>query len=488
MLDALTRGGAVVAHSCRRGTCQACLMHIQRGEVGEAAKEGLSDELIESGHFLPCQEYNTEPLELNLPDFSFSYVEARLIHREALANGFWRLRFRPNAPIQWHPGQYLHIRRDDGETRPYCVINQGQRTRYVEFILQEVPNGIFTQWLCHDLALGQRVELQGPHGRCFVQESDQGKALAFIAQGAGLASLRAVAQDVLVRGWNAPLRFYYVNDQPTPQEELSVLAALQQEYPQLEVQGFEADSLESLLEPHAFTDTVAFIAGEPEFVTRARAESILADAHRSNVRSNAFEAAQDFWPPDRNPFDLFEANPELWKALDNGRLMRTILEEFYTELYADDILNPFFQNVTKERAVSKQWSFLADAFSGSRDYFGLKPFNAHHWMIISDEVFDYREDMFERYLHKHNVAREHIRMWLAFQERFRREIVKHKARGLIVDGVERNVEGFSMEQLSVGSVCDGCTAEMHPGEWGRLHMRTGQLYCEECRAVAVQAS
>ena len=488
VLDALTRGGATITHSCRRGTCHACLMRVIEGDVSELSKEGLSDELIESGHFLPCQERNTAPLSVAEPDFSFSYVEARLIHREALGGGFWRLRFRPKVPARWTPGQYLHLRREDGETRSYCIVNQGKRTNFVEFILEEVKGGVFTQWLCHDLPLRATVELQGPHGNCHLRDDDPVKPLVFLGGGAAVASLRAIAQDILVRGWNAPLRFIYLSDRPAPQNELDTLAALTEEHPHLHIEAHASTPLEAILPEDSLEGAIIFIAGDPDFVTNARAEAILAGAERRDVRSNAFEPAQDYWPSDTNPFDLFQPDPELWKALDEGKLLRTILEDFYTEIYADELLSPFFENVTKERAVAKQWSFLADAFSGSRDYFGLKPFNAHHWMIISDELFDYREDMFERYLDKYNVARPHRRMWLAYQERFRRELVKHKARGLIIDGVEKTIEGFSTEQLTVGSVCDGCVSEMPPGTWGRLHLRTGRLYCEECRAVAVTQS
>lgn len=484
VLDALTRGGAVITHSCRRGTCQACLMRVVSGEVEEASRADLSEELIETAHFLPCQSHNDAPIELEDADFSFSYVEARLMAREDMGEGFWRLRFRPSAPFRWSPGQYLHLRRThDPLTRAYCVVNQGQRTQLVEIVVtdSEAP---FVQWLLHDLGLGQKVLLQGPHGGSHLREEDTGKTLTLLGEGAGLASVRAIAQDALVRGWDAPVTVHYTTHTPVPPHEREALTSLQASYPNLRVEAVDGTTPETLFAPDALRDHVVLLAGDAELLSTLRAEAIFAGAERRDVRATAFERAEDFWPPQRDPFSLFQPDPELWAALDEGEKMRTILDEFYTEVYADTLLRPFFENVTRERAVYKQWSFLADAFSGTRNYFGLKPFNAHHWMIISDELFDYREDMFQRYLDKHQVAPEHQRKWLAFQERFRREIVKHHARGLIIDGVEKEVEGFSIEQLAVGTVCDGCHAEMNPGTWGRLHLRTGQLFCEECRAVA----
>lgn len=487
-MDALIRGGAVITHSCRRGTCHACLMRVVEGEVEASSLEGLSEELVENGHFLPCQSFNDAALTIEDPDFSFSYVEGRLMSREQLEDGYWRLRFRPAAPFRWFPGQYLHIRRlADEETRAYCVVNQGQRSKLCEFVVEETESP-FVQWLIHELGLGGVVLLQGPHGQNYLHDDDSERPLTLVGVGAGLASVRAIAQDVLVRGTAASITLYYVEDRPHPAHELEALQTLCDEHSNLQVLGKSSADMRKFFAKGELSERVVRLAGEPELIQTLRAEAILAGAKRSDIRATSFERAEDFWPVERDPFALFEGDPAFWKALDEGKKMRLILDDFYTEVYEDALLSPFFENVTKDRAVSKQWSFLADAFSGSRLYFGLKPFNAHHWMIISDDVFDYREEMFERYLIKHGVEEEHRRMWLAYQERFRREIIKHKARGLIVDGKERQVEGFSMEQLSVGSVCDGCHSEMHPGAWGRLHLRTGRLYCEECRAVAVEQS
>jgi len=148
----------------------------------------------------------------------------------------------------------------------------------------------------------------------------------------------------------------------------------------------------------------------------------------------------------------------------------------------DPRLAPFFHNVTVERAISKQFAFLSDLLSGERHYFGLQPFNAHHWMIISDELFDYREAIFDGCVQRQGVPEHLHRRWRALHEQFRREIVKSAARGILMDGVERVHHGFSLEVIEVATVCDGCFSEMVEGSRGRMHPRTGQLYCGACAA------
>lgn len=488
VLDALVRGGAALPFSCRRGTCHACLLRVVEGAPPEVTREGLSDELIASGHFLPCQDRESTALVLEEPDYSWSWAEAMLIHREAITPGVLRLRLRPKAPLRWMPGQYIHVRDGDGNIRPYCITNQGQRANFVEFYVERLTDGRFAQWL-EALPIGARVSIQGPHGTLIWHESYKETPIVGFGEGVAAGSLRAMLQDALVREHSAPVTAHLLHTDATKGLDDELWEQLKDKHPNLQV--FTHESLESMVSvcaPQTLDGHLVYVAGSPVMVGELRSASILAGAPRRNIRGTAFEPADDFWPEDYNAFDLFTPDPELWAALDNGRIMRAVLEDFYTELYADPLLNPFFENVTKQRAVSKQYAFLQDAFSGTRDYIGFKPFNAHHWMVISEAIFDYREEMFERHLRAHNIPDSVIRPWLSYQERFRREIVKHKARGLIINGEERYLEGFSVEQLSCGSVCDGCVNEMHAGDWGRLHLRTGQLFCENCRAEASQVA
>lgn len=484
VLDALVRGGSSLPFSCRRGTCHACLLRVVEGEPPAVSREGLSEELVASGHFLPCQDHESTALVLEEPDFSWSWVEAMLVHREDITPSIFRVRVRPKTPLRWMPGQYIHVRDDDEQVRPYCITNQGQRANFVEFYVQRVPGGRFSEWLA-TLPIGARLSVQGPHGRLVWQEGYRTLPIVGFAEGVAAGSLRAMLQDALVRGHEGPIDVHLLHTADTDALDAELWAQLVDKHGNLRLDRHaDQAALLSVCAPSAFEEHLVYITGTPIVVGALRAESILAGAARRDIRATAFEPADDFWPEDYNPFDLFTPDPALWAALDEGRVMRAVLETFYTELYEDPLLNPFFENVTKQRAISKQYAFLADAFSGTRDYIGFKPFNAHHWMVISEELFDYREEMFERHLRAHGVDDTIVRRWLAYQERFRREIVKHRARGLIVDGEERYLEGFSMEQLSCGSVCDGCGSEMFAGDWGRLHLRTGQLFCENCRAEA----
>jgi truncated hemoglobin YjbI len=172
--------------------------------------------------------------------------------------------------------------------------------------------------------------------------------------------------------------------------------------------------------------------------------------------------------------------PELWAALDDGKKLLDILIDFYGRVYEDPRLAHFFEGTTKQRAIEKQYSFLRDKFTGEKHYFGDRPRNAHHWMVISDELFDYREDLMEDCLRRAGLSPHLVEQWREVEEVFRPQIVKSKPFGRKVRGVELPVEGYEGLTLDAGSLCDGCETEMNVGEVVRYHVRTGRAYCAEC--------
>ena len=173
-------------------------------------------------------------------------------------------------------------------------------------------------------------------------------------------------------------------------------------------------------------------------------------------------------------------NPEMWAALEDGELLNAILEDFYDQVYVDPQLAHFFKDSTKSRAIEKQYLFLKRIFTGEKCYFGERPRNAHHWMVISDELFDYREKLMEDTLRKHGLEEHLIKQWRALEEIFRKQIVKSKPFNKKIGGIEIQAEGYEVDTLTVGSMCDVCHTELAPGTQISYHTRTGKVFCENC--------
>lgn len=498
-LDALIRGGADVDFSCRKGSCHTCLLRAAEGDPGQASKRGLGAQLIETGHFLPCLCHSTQDLVLEPPDRSAIFVDALVAEKKQLSPRVMRLWLEPATQIDWTPGQYVRVRREDGLVRSYSVASLPDEDYYIELHVQRVEGGELSGWIFETVEEGQMVQVQGPLGECVYNESFSGRPLTLIGTGTGLAPLVGIARDALRLGHEAAIDLYHGArdfDELYLHETLNQLAETHSNFAYHPcLRTGHADSLVRVSSPldAAFDSLekgeapILFLCGNPAMVQSGRVRAVEMGLPKTDTHVDPFDYAHEQSPSDKEILKRTTADPELWRALDEGKKLRTILEDFYRTVYEDPRLSPFFHNVTRERAISKQYEFLADVFSGEIEFFGLKPFNAHHWMVISEELFDYRESLFEACLRKHELSETLIRRWLAFHERFRPDIVKSSPRGMFIDGIEHRHEGFSDEELDFAMVCDGCAGEMPQGSTGRLHRRTGKLFCANCSATQMAA-
>lgn len=493
-LDALLRGGANVNFSCRKGTCQACMLQAVGGDVAGAAQGRLRAELVELGMFLPCCTHPTTDLVVQRPDPALLFTPLHLYDKEWLSSRICRLRFEPERVLEWSAGQFVNLRRPDGLMRSYSVTSDPHEDYFLEIHVKRLDAGEMSGWLCDELQPGDVVAAQGPLGTCFYEEGQPDRGLLMLGTGTGLSPLIGVARHALRSGHRGPIALYHGSRHADGLYLKSELRRLAAEHPNFSFRtclshdpcppGVERGRVAQ----YAFADHPdlrgwsIYLAGIPAMVYEARVGAVLAGAARADIHADPFEFAHRFMPRDKEKIDGLRADLELWDALERGPGLMAILRAFYDQAFADARLAPFFHNVTKQRAIEKQYSFLADLFSGEREYFGLRPFNAHHWMIISDELFDYREAMFERCVRDYGLPEHLIQRWNAVHEIFRREIVKSTARGLIIDGVEQVREGYSVVTIEVPTVCDGCEGEVHMGESARMQNRTGELYCERCSA------
>lgn len=174
---------------------------------------------------------------------------------------------------------------------------------------------------------------------------------------------------------------------------------------------------------------------------------------------------------------------ELWAALSEGVLLRAILEDFYTKVYADAQLAPFFAGFTRLRLIEKQHSFMQQVMTGNKVYFGNRPRNTHHWMVISDALFEHREQLMQDSMRANGLDEQWVQRWLTIENYYRPDIVKSMPIQRDFDGIALPLEGYDDMVLDVGAMCDGCGGVIEPGETVRYHLRLGTIFCPSCRAT-----
>lgn len=498
VLDALLRGGANITFSCRKGSCQSCMMRATEGDPGEAAQRGLRPALAESGHFLPCLCHPDASLELAPPDLSQMVFEGLIASVEPIGPGVARVLLEPELQLDVKPGQFINLTHD-GATRSYSVSSLIEEDYFLELHVKLVEGGQVSTWVHEELQAGDFVTLQGPLGACTWREEFLNRPLLLVGTGTGIAPLHGIVRDAIRHGHDRPITVLhgaadmgglYLHEQwrelAARHAPLTYVGCTSRGEPGPgAVTGRVTEHMFAHVEDP--TEVALYLCGNPDMVFDARVEAVLHGVQRANILADPFEPAHPFMPDDAAKIASVSPDPELWQALDEGEGLRAILDDFYTRTYEDARLSPFFHNVTKQRAISKQYAFLTDLLTGRRAFFGLRPFNAHHWMVISDELFDYREELMEQCARDWGLDEAPLRRWMAMHERFRREIVKPTARGLIVDGVEHLREGYSLEHITVATICDGCFEEILEGATARMHQRTGELFCMACGGRALDS-
>lgn len=179
----------------------------------------------------------------------------------------------------------------------------------------------------------------------------------------------------------------------------------------------------------------------------------------------------------RRPLD---PHPELWAALEQGELLRRALVDFYDRVFLDERLAPFFVHTTKSWAIDHQYAFLRSLLTGERVYFGDRPRNAHHWMVIDDELFDYREQLIADTFRRNGVPEAAIAELAAIHECFRHHIVKGAPFPRKRGGVALPLDGWDATPLSAGGLCDRCGQVIEIDGVGWYHRRTGETRCGRC--------
>jgi ferredoxin-NADP reductase/truncated hemoglobin YjbI len=512
VLESLLRQGVNLPFSCRKGICQVCLHRAVNGTVPKDAQAGLRPALQALGYFLPCKCTPTTDLEIAPPRETDLYIRAVVHTKELRAPDVCRLLLEPASSLYYRAGQFINLRRADGLARSYSLASVPAQDYFLELHVKRQRDGRMSAWIFDELRAGDEIDIQGPQGQCYYVAGEQTQNLLLVGTGTGLAPLLGIARDALHCGHTGEIYLYHGSHAPAGlylREQLCDLAA---RYPNLHFigcvsgenvpAGFSAGRAHDVAfaRHHDLAGWRVYLAGLAEMVYAAQVVATRAGAHPAHVHADPFEL-RDLRQVPRMVVAADEAattgadagaapagdrrrdpqpDPEMWAALREGALLNEILADFYARVYDDARLAPFFKNTTRQRSIEKQFLFLRQIFAGEKIYFGDRPRNAHHWMVISDELFDYREELMESCLRRYGLPEHLIRRWRAMEETYRADIVKSDPWNRVVDGVELPLEGFGEEVLGIGALCDGCGGEIAPGEKVRYHLRLGTTYCPVC--------
>ena len=510
LLLGLLRQGLELRNSCRNGVCNACMMKATVA-AGETLEHGrLAPELVAKGYFLPCKTRVQDYLEIQTPvnaDLTFTGMVAE---KEELADGIVRIAIEAPYNPEYQPGQFIDIWHPSGVARPYSLASTPMMTWYLECHVRKIDGGLVSSWIVDELAVGDEVRISKPQGDVLVPAGVQ--EVAMLAFGVGMSSVSGLTLDLVERmGADEPalVRVRHVVSRAGDLYRDAVLQDLAISKSMLDYAGLVGSARDNdwladvcrTLQAGDNGQRLYVLCGNDGAVTAARyclmaagvdSQRVLADAFTFQPHANSLlESAasgqgtqESELAEDERPYPA--TNPGLWAVLEEDNRLARILDSFYDRVFEDPIMSPYFHNSTKQRSKEKVFSFYKRLFSGEPCFFGDRPRNSHHWMVIPNEVYDHRLDLLIAAMREHDLPESWIPVWLEYEEYYRQDIVKTEPRGRRIGGVVQPVSGLDYEELLVGALCDSCQQVLEPGTRVLYHLRTGHIYCPQCEGRASQ--
>jgi len=513
LLQAFLRQGVELKFSCQKGSCQVCMLHCTSSYIPEKSQIGLKPNQINQNYFLPCQCRPVKDMEIQEIEHNQRYHSAVVHKKDFLSENVCKLLIDCENIEAYKAGQFFNLcRPEDGLARSYSLASHSAEDYYLEIHVSRMRNGELSNWIFDELQQGDAVDIQGPMGENHSDNYNPDTPLLLIAEGTGLAPVMSVLKQVLSQGHKADINIFHESKLFSDlylHDELSGLSTKHKNlnyFPCVTGQMAATDTspLSALDAIHNsssnFKDSLVHLVGTSNFVSELYEKIIqkgISDEHiycdsfdLKNLRrekrnyskepDNVKEITPHSSVKEYSEIDYPEPDMQIWDALDDGKKLNKILDDFYTIVYDDPKLSPFFDKITKQRSIEKVYLFLRQIFTGEKVYFGDRPRNAHHWMVISDELFDYRENIMETCLRNNGLPEYLIKRWRSIEEAFRPDIVKDKPWNKVVNGVELPLEGYEELELDSGSLCDSCNKAIEVGTRVRYHLRLGSIYCPDC--------
>ncbi|MDO8270538.1 MAG: FAD-binding oxidoreductase [Gammaproteobacteria bacterium] len=314
VLDCLLRHEQKIAHACKSGVCQACLVKAVDNDATTQAQKSLKPTLQAQGYALACQWVPEQDVRVSLPALDECAVTVSISRIEPLNHRIVRLVLEVNADGQMfpcYPGQYLNITNAAGISRSYSIANHYAVDQCIELHVQHMPMGAFTGWLFTQARVGDILHVRGPAGDCFYSNPTQETfPMVLAGTGTGLAPLYGIVHEALREGHQGPIHLFHGGVTSRDLYCVEALRALESRHPQFHYHAsclkapenlskedqqsntVEVGALDEVILRHLDAGSIAqtrvYLCGAPELVQLLRKKIFLKGAKSSHIYCDPF--------------------------------------------------------------------------------------------------------------------------------------------------------------------------------------------------------
>lgn len=213
LLKVALENGIPWPHNCRVGSCGQCKCKLISGKIKPLNDFSyvLDGKELDEGYILACQTMLKSDIEVEVNIDTANAValpKARhlagtISHVQPLTHDIVEVGIQLDSSFDdYLPGQYGDLSIpgivDQARSYSFSTSPKSKKANEVNFFIRRVPNGALTEWLHNGDHVGQKIELDGPHGTFYLRKSEG--PILMIGGGSGLAPIRALMQQIIEEG------------------------------------------------------------------------------------------------------------------------------------------------------------------------------------------------------------------------------------------------------------------------------------------------
>lgn len=219
VLEAALAARLNLPHSCRGGSCGACLGRLLAGRIHypRGRPLGLSAAEEGAGWILLCQAVADTDLVVELreqqpaDEAEIKMLPCRVARLERLAPDVMAVYLRLPAveSFRFRAGQYVDVLLPGAKRRSFSIASPPHDAELLELHVRRVSGGEFSERVFNGLAVGALLSIEGPLGRFRYEPTAAAGPLLLVAGGTGLAPIKSILRSLLHQGLRRDIHLYF---------------------------------------------------------------------------------------------------------------------------------------------------------------------------------------------------------------------------------------------------------------------------------------
>lgn len=204
ILASATKNNIILEHSCKNGRCGVCRARITKGKTKELHNfNSLTQEEKQQNIILTCCHAAETDIELNVENISGMssrkpmVFPCRIEKISPLSQHVLEIQLRtpPTNILNFEPGQYIDIIKNESLRRSYSIANSPRHDNKITLHVSQIDNGEMSNYWFHHANVNDLLRLEGPFGT-FRLRRTSAENLIFLATGTGIAPIKAILENL----------------------------------------------------------------------------------------------------------------------------------------------------------------------------------------------------------------------------------------------------------------------------------------------------